>query len=169
MPKKKTTKLASDFTNDKPPRTISSPVDERDVKIKKLEEKVAKAEAKDKADATRTALNETIKDIGVREHTVMVDTPVVVATMSGPTGNTNIMEIRNVEKKMQLPQPFLDDEAEVLKLGVQKWHLYSGSTAKFNQLKMRPEKVPANTYMTTVIDGRRFLITKDMYERIEHD
>jgi len=89
-----------------------------------------------------------ISKLGVKEHSKKVVAPVHIDTKGD---GTKIMEIRQTVKKEKLAQPVLT-AAEAKKIGRQKWH-------PFRQTEM----------MTCVVEGRRFMVDMDVYNRIEHD
>lgn len=89
-----------------------------------------------------------VSELGIREHRLVSVQPVEVEERGG----TKIVEIRQTVIKKNLPQPLLELH-EAKKLGRQKWH-------PFRNMK---------DIFTTVVDGRRFLVEKHVYDELDKD
>ena len=105
----------------------------------------------------------TTRTIGVREHSTVIDAPVIVKDNAGHTGTGKIMEIRQTVKNENLAQPFLT-EAEAKQLGVQRWHPYKYKIVDMNKVKHEPESL-----MCCIVNERRFFISKQIYNNIDHN
>jgi hypothetical protein len=104
-----------------------------------------------------------VDSVGVRPHSRVEDAPVVINENAGPSGTGKIMEIRQTVKTENLAQPFLNKE-EAEALGVCKWKLFSRTVKGLDNKKIAP-----NRLFTTIVNGRRFLITRGVHESIAHD
>ena len=89
-----------------------------------------------------------ISKVGIREHSKNVVAPVHVDTKGD---GTKIMEIRQLVKKEKLAQPILTS-SEAKKIGRQKW-------IPFRKTGL----------MTCVVQGRRFMVDMEVYNKIDHD
>lgn len=96
-----------------------------------------------------------LNKIGVRTITTMKDKPKIKTIDHDPESGkaTTVFDLSSSPDRpvsQELAQPYLT-EAEVEKIGIYNWHCYKGNSEVY----------------TTVVNGRRFKLTKDIFEQLK--